>query len=308
MNNMAAVARTPTPSDGRVPCPQCGGLVHPIAGRCKHCKADLADARGARPAAAAALPALAGGGSARPAIAKGDPTPIPVAPTPVRAIAQAAAEAAPILPPRPTGRMQTPKQPGGSLLRNWPVLVIILAGLAIAAAVVIMVWPTSTPAKADTRLAPPPAPERMDTNPLPPQGSLTPSQPKAPPGGVDPWDQNGGGAAPDPDIDPADPTKGPFATPGAQGGLGAMAGNEMAIVMMKHVCNRMSNCGNPMLSSMCSMFDSLAGPVQQPTCTAAQRCVDSLDQLDCNITSMSSMGDVTKLFNGIQACVEAQSC
>lgn len=306
MNTMAAVARTPTPSDGRLPCPQCGGLVHPIAGRCKHCKADLAEARGARPAAAAALPALAGGGIARPATtAKADPTPAPV--TPVRAIAAAAADAQPILPPRPTGRMQTPKASGGSLLRNWPVLVIILAALAIAAAVVIMVWPASTPAKADTRLAPPPAPERMDTNPLPPQGSLTPPPGKAQPPGADPWNNNNGGAAPDPDIDPRDPLADPFANPRAQGGP-SPGGNDMAVVMMKHVCNRMSNCGNPMLSSMCSMFDQLTGPTSPPSCSAAQRCVDSLDQLDCNISSLTSMGDVTKLFNGIQACVEAQSC
>ncbi|HRC59196.1 MAG TPA: hypothetical protein PKU97_24905, partial [Kofleriaceae bacterium] len=29
----------------RMPCPFCGGLVHPIAGRCKHCKQDLAEHR-----------------------------------------------------------------------------------------------------------------------------------------------------------------------------------------------------------------------------------------------------------------------
>ena len=36
-----AVAARPGPSDARVPCPLCGGLIHPIAGKCKHCKADL---------------------------------------------------------------------------------------------------------------------------------------------------------------------------------------------------------------------------------------------------------------------------
>ena len=31
---------SPTP-DPRVACPVCGGLVHPVAGKCKHCKTDL---------------------------------------------------------------------------------------------------------------------------------------------------------------------------------------------------------------------------------------------------------------------------
>jgi hypothetical protein len=54
---MAAVTR-PGPADARIPCPLCGGLIHPIAGRCKHCKGDLRALRSARPAAAATLPAL----------------------------------------------------------------------------------------------------------------------------------------------------------------------------------------------------------------------------------------------------------
>jgi hypothetical protein len=54
---MAAAAR-PGPSDARVPGPLCGGLIHPIAGKCKHCKADLASFQASRPAAATPLPAL----------------------------------------------------------------------------------------------------------------------------------------------------------------------------------------------------------------------------------------------------------
>src|SRR5215510_7929017 len=53
-----AVAARPGPADARVPCPLCGGLIHPIAGRCKHCKGDLSALRSTRPAAAATLPAL----------------------------------------------------------------------------------------------------------------------------------------------------------------------------------------------------------------------------------------------------------
>jgi hypothetical protein len=307
---MAAVAKTPAPSDGRFPCPQCGGLVHPIAGKCKHCKADLAAARGARPAAAAALPALAAGGKAAPA-PKADPTPAP-APSPVRAIAQAAAEAAPILPPRPTGRMQAAKSPKGSLLRNWPVIVIILAGIAIAAAVVLMVWPPSGTAKADTRLPPPPAPERMDTNPLPPQGSLT--APKVVPGAPtqpDPW------AKPDPDdqannIDPVDPLKDPFANPrgGNSNPFGNVTGTAaVTFSVLQHACSRMTSCGNSQLAPFCSSMGQMFGAIgtlPPPTCAAAQRCIDRIDQLDCN-ASLSSQADILSAAGTIQDCSDAMT-
>lgn len=45
---MAAV-RPPHASEGRVPCPACGGLIHPVAGRCKHCKQDVAALRAGAP-------------------------------------------------------------------------------------------------------------------------------------------------------------------------------------------------------------------------------------------------------------------
>src|SRR5205814_5764562 len=57
---MAATARPPGLGDARVPCPLCGGLIHPVAGRCKHCKEDLSTFRAGRPQAAATLPALNG--------------------------------------------------------------------------------------------------------------------------------------------------------------------------------------------------------------------------------------------------------
>lgn len=279
--------------------------MHPIAGRCKHCRADLAEARGIRPAAAAALPALAGSGSAR-----RDATPVP-APSPIRALAQAAAEAQPILPPRQTGRMQTPKQPQSSLLRNWPVLVIILAGLAITAAVVIMVWPASSTAKADSRLAPPPAPERMDTNPLPPHSSLTPpTAPSAPgaPNGNDPWNNT----APDvDDIDPADPLAGPFATkPGATGNAGVFGGITGGPALMfsvfEHACSRMTSCGNSQLASVCTTMNQAFGSVPAPTCAAAQRCLERIDQLDCN-AGLSTQADVMSAMGTIEDCTDAMT-
>ena len=33
------------PMDARIPCPVCGQEIHPVAGRCKHCKTDLVKLR-----------------------------------------------------------------------------------------------------------------------------------------------------------------------------------------------------------------------------------------------------------------------
>ena len=143
LSNMAAAARPPGIGDARVPCPHCGGLIHPVAGRCKHCKEDLSVLRTNRPQAAAMLPSL-----------NGRPTPVPVAGngTSLHLAAPAVAAAvplavdprdgsAPILPQRTTGHSMSAQRPRGSLLRNWPMLVIILAMIAIVTAVVIMVLP-----------------------------------------------------------------------------------------------------------------------------------------------------------------------
>jgi hypothetical protein len=46
-----ALAARPSPAgaprslDVRTVCPVCGGSIHPVAGRCKHCKADLVKLR-----------------------------------------------------------------------------------------------------------------------------------------------------------------------------------------------------------------------------------------------------------------------
>src|SRR5215468_11730384 len=130
---MAAAARPGPPEarDARIPCPLCGGLIHPIAGKCKHCKADLSAYRAARPAAAAPLPAL------HPSATAGNGPPAPI----VHAVAMPPAMQA-VLPPRPTTRVAT-AQAAGSAWRSWPIVVIVVAMMAIVAAVVLMVWPTS---------------------------------------------------------------------------------------------------------------------------------------------------------------------
>src|SRR5690242_18239476 len=72
----------------RMACPACGGQVHPIAGRCKHCRADLnrlrAGGGAAARAPAVAKPALValGGGNGHGANGASTP-PAPIAVTPL---------------------------------------------------------------------------------------------------------------------------------------------------------------------------------------------------------------------------------
>ncbi|MDX2093975.1 MAG: hypothetical protein SFX73_39440 [Kofleriaceae bacterium] len=317
-----------------MPCPQCGGFVHPIAGRCKHCKTDIAALRAARPAAAAALPALRQGIEAAPAPVPASPyaphgsAPVaqPVAP-PVFAVAIGADAARPILPPRPTGRMDA-TAPKRSLLRNWPVIVIVLASLAIATAVALMVIPPAGTAKADSRrLAPPPAPERMETNPLPPpssNGNVVP--PKS--SGIDPWSKGNPNAQPVPPdddadmLDPDDPSADPFANGGGNNGgtfdpFGSLGGNPLAqlgglgmqdqfmFTVMGHVCSRAKSCGTTQLTPMCDVVDQLGGG-KAPSCAAGQRCLAKIDQLDCDVLSLQNVLGASAL---AQDCMEAiQSC
>lgn len=237
---MAASARAPRPADARIPCPLCGGLIHPIAGRCKHCKGDLGALRAARPPAAAALPPLvptsapapattpalaASGhgpahgqdpspnhGHAAPANGHAAPANGHAVPT-IGAIVSATApsvplelrheDSQPILPPRPTGRMTA--APSGSAWRHWPVAVIALAILAIVVAVILMVWPPGDADPGTKGAGPTPAPERMDTRPdlggPPPPGGGGGGGGGL--GGGDPWS---GGVVPGvPDLDPPVP-------------------------------------------------------------------------------------------------------
>jgi hypothetical protein len=283
---MAAAARPAPPDarDARVPCPLCGGLIHPIAGKCKHCKADLTAYRAARPAASAPLPALhpaAAAAAAFPAASTGAtsstaPT-LPVAPAAPAALAGPGAPASgpvghalplaaqTVLPPRPTGRAFT-AQPAGSTWRSWPVIVIAVAMVAIVAAVVLMLWPG--PYGRDGKPAllppPPPAPARMDTQtpPATPKLDTRPhaAAPAAPTTPVDPLD--GPHAAPpaapgaDPPADPsaqADPSdddqdadaSDPLLPSGPRAGQGLSSfAGSLGLAMTARLCRKLAQCGS----------------------------------------------------------------
>src|SRR5690349_6722575 len=92
--------------EARVLCPLCGGLIHPVAGRCKHCKQDLVALRASRlPAVGFRLPAI-GARNADDGARTSEATP-----------------AQPILPPRPAELAVDSVPPVPSAWRSWPVIV-----------------------------------------------------------------------------------------------------------------------------------------------------------------------------------------
>ena len=285
---MAAVA------DARVPCPLCGGLIHPVAGRCKHCKQDLSAHRGARPQAQTALPSLANAAV-------------------VVAVPEQSSQ--PILPPRPTGRSVPVVAEPRKLWRSWPVYVIILAGIAIVGAVAVMMWPASHAIEKHT-LTPPPAPERMDTNPTPPPST-------------DPWGQPHAQLAPVPSPklgvprptpSPVPDLKDPFSDDDLQDPFNSMHGGTgglqlggpnaagLAVNLGKHLCTVIARCPNAqgsMMTSLCSAYTQLP-QMPSPTCPAAQRCLQKVDAMSC--TDAVDSSSPWEVMQQVQDCIDAMRC
>ncbi len=284
------------------------------------------------PPASITTPAAIIGTPAGDVVASGDAAYAPHLATTM--ISPSPAPASAILPPRPTGRMQS--EPGRSMWRNWPVIVIVLAVIAIGAAVFLMMWPQASDAKAgSTKLPPPPAPERMDTNPLAPRDPGA----SIPQGGADPWSKGNGGQPavpppdppvppdpPDPDdtIDPDDLLKDPFANPG--GGLGTNGtspfgrmgvGGALVFAMVQRACDRMKQCPTSSAADMCKVVEQSLGqfPIPAPpaSCVAAQRCLSQIDKLDLCGSSSNALGggglaEVTMLMSTAQDCIDAARC
>lgn len=214
----------------------------------------------------------------------------------------------PILPPRPTGRMMTAStsEPGW-IARNWPLLVIATACLAIFVALLFMVMPMFNKnkdqgTKADKLT---PAPERMDTNPLVPKdprsgGGTTP----------DPWKDPNGGVKPDkPDIDiPDDPD---VDDPGSGGATGPTLQGTGAIMMgmVRHVCDRAQSCGQLDAKLVDYCTETKKYPIAPPpaSCPAAQRCFTHIDQMSCS-ASFDDISALTSVMHKFQDCVEALQC
>jgi len=315
---MAAAARPGPPEarDARVPCPQCGGLIHPIAGKCKHCKADLGAYRAARPAASTPLPAL------HPAATGNTPPPAG------HAVAMPAAAQA-VLPPRPTARAAT--SAGGSAWRSWPVVVIVVAMMAIVAAVVLMVWPASREDRGKHTLQPPPAPERMDTQTPPITPRLIPpsTPPVTPP--VTPPPQGGAAdpsagphasapVAPDPpgdrtaqadppaaDDDDQDDPEPAVAPSRGRPALTINAGNTLQVALAARLCRKLVKCGttDDMMRTTCERIAAM--PADPPAgCPAAERCLRHIDAMGCR--SQPDALQAGMQIMQLPDCVDAMRC
>ena len=264
-----------------MPCPLCGGLIHPVAGRCKHCKQDLSALRAGRPAAAAPLPPLQNAAV---------PVPVPIA------VKDPASQ--PILPPRVTASRAAAPAPRAA---RWPLVVIVLAVIAIAGAVVIMVWPQHG-SPAEHTLQPPPAPERMDTDPMPQPGTADPWN-NAPHSQVVPRST--------PDPLPAQPPPPPDddqqfgfggvwggATNGLAGGGGA-ASPDFMFAAMGHACQKLKTCPNAddTLKSLCDVYSQFPPSAPPANCAPAQRCLDAIDKMSCSQTAYGSPLSVVNMFS-----------
>ena len=176
-------------------------------------------------------------------------------------------------------------------------LVIIVAVIAIVAATVIMVMPQDSK-KANGKLPAPPAPERMDVNPMPDKQSQ-----------LDPW---GGGGAPGsvprtpdpvpmpqpPAVDPDDDLWGGGGG-GAGGGLSGANAANVQLNALVHACAKLKSCPGLDQSDFASVCDAVAMmPKPSPVtgCPAAQRCFDAIDRLDCSDASQASPHSVFTLF------------
>lgn len=321
-----AVAARPGPSDARVPCPLCGGLIHPIAGKCKHCKAELTTFHAARPAANTPLPALRPG-AAESSQASGDANGhARAAHAAVPAVVAAYDASQPVLPPRPTGRGHAP-EPRASSWRSWPVLVIILATVAIVVAVVLMVWPSRHDGDGKRTLAPMPAPDRMQTEPdvkQTPQANPQILPPAKADPTDDPWTDRPDPPAPDPsagaidrpdDDDVAGLLDDPFGSPHSSAispGRRRLRTNHhdmMVLAMAEHMCRKMVQCGvdDPLVKATCDSF-ARQPPAPPLRCAAAMRCLRRIDTLSCGSPSGDSFLQPQALMAQFQDCAEAVRC
>lgn len=325
---VAARTGAPSPADPRVACPACGGLVHPIAGKCKHCKTDLVSLRapagmpiastplaprqlGGFQAPMAAMAPMARGAqpiqAVGPVTSWGGPHPL-AGPNGHNAIGMPGAQLPP-LPPLPMSAAASGHVARASTWsRRWPIVVVILAAAAIAVSIFLLVKGNDKPKSSKVKRTDVPIGDSgMNTDPLVPHAGITPD-----PNTPDPW-----GQPPQLPNDPADPP------PSQQGGTnpfglsaGAPPKEKFYKAMYTTVCDRLKNtCNAPssVTDTMCSQqimdaFDQYGatncGHYDQ---TKAAACISKLAQFPCLTNGTWDSSQVSNLFYGIDECTSACS-
>lgn len=297
---MATRSSRANPMDARVPCPACGQPIHPIAGRCKHCKTDLVKQRPrAAPVVLGGAPAAPSPAPAAPVVAARVPTP---APAPINGhngvhVASHAAEA-----------------PRSSWSRRWPTIVVLLAGIAIAICAYLLLLDRPSEAAAPKRqrgVSPAPAPDRMDTMPNP--GAR-----------VDPW--GGAPTTPDPTpappapVDPAPPSMPPPSAPPPSTTTPGVAPppEEFTGRMLRSLCEVSTRCASSAgLGGLdCDILSSptFADPqrdlIRAGKCTyddqKAAACLATIDKIQCQPGQLDF--DVFQSLGAIGDCMDALRC
>jgi len=287
-----------------VPCPACGGPIHPIAGRCKHCKADLvahreAEAR-ARRAAQQAMrdtarsappppPASSSGRAPSPAPAGGSgPTPAPH---------RRAQTPPPSLAPQVVYADPSPWS------RRWPLLVSAVALVAILVSLFFLLHSSNGEAEPlgheSSSNAPHIVPDRMPSPNLPqPQMPNIPDPDLAP----QPLDPSGGGG-PAPRAWHTAPDPGMF-----------------SVALVETVCAKLDSCGisDDFSSVLCQeMAKGASNPmldakVKSGECTydraAATACLQAVSNMSCDMKDADDVAGWLSQASGMVDCAGAFTC
>lgn len=290
-----------------VPCPLCGGLIHPIASRCKHCRASIGDHAARQRSGAAglrALPALIATPTSLGLPSSTAAVALPIASSPsVNLDGQASANA-----------FDVAHANDRPWWKRWPMIVVAVATVVIVVAVIMMVLPQDQ--RRGRNVVAPPAPSNMDTNPMPETPPALPSAPS------DPWSGNGR-AVPAP-IDPSAPAPiAPSATtpfdPSAPMPIdpatpGNPARNRFVSQLTTAVCKQITDCTNidPAMSGvLCDAMVSLLNQASPwSTCSfnvgKAATCLERVQTLSCD--AQLNTVDAVLLLNDLPACLEALRC
>jgi hypothetical protein len=311
------------------PCLECGEAVHPIAGRCKHCRADLTALRRAAQRAALAAERRA---QAEPLTA------VPAAaPSPLRRRAEGPHPAPGLAEHEPTLRVARQNRRFGRSSRAWlgalAILLLSIASGIMAHRVYARVRGASAPPLGGSVAA-----SQAATTSAAADDPMRPG-PDAP-GAADPTDPYAA-PDPDPDPDPAPTPSPPFGfdlfsllDPDGRGGAGrglglgapgarrprgaprdAATAEQFVTALGAELCERVMACGlgQAMPPAMCDlMMGQLLTPdlVDPGQCqfdpTAAKQCLAAVGGMRCD--AGDDPAQLLALLDGVGGCTSAIRC
>jgi hypothetical protein len=313
---MALAARSS--ADPRTACPVCGGSIHPIAGKCKHCKSDLVKLRRHQQAATGTPPParLPYGAPARPPTAPAVPVPAPM-----NGSHSAPVAAAPVIISAPVAAidpfaLSDPPPPRGAWSRSWPIVVAVIAAGAIVVSVILLLTGGNGRDHKLDHVVQSPAPDHMDTNPDLPS---------------DPWqgaNPGSGGASGNTMPAPVDPSQGvpvpppPPSAPTPGQPISAPPPEQLTAAMFQALCARFTTCGvlDASGKSQCEEFakmiqasnPDIKDQIASGQCTydrdKASACLTALSELPCDKGQGADIGQISQLLGSVSDCSDALAC